>query len=124
MLLSAFVYAITSLSMMAAATPIEGRNETSLFQLTILAPCVTDCIAEGMDKLVVTQADPITGEKTNTTINDFHTASDDKARKYRPVAVMEFKEVSAQARQLWVNHEDSGLHAAVSRHSPRYSSCR
>ena len=94
---------------MVIGIPMEALSETTPFQLVILAPCVSNCIAEGMDKLVVTEADPITGDK-NTTMQDFQTSSD----VYRPVAVLEFKEVSAQARKLWVNNEASGLHAAVS----------
>jgi hypothetical protein len=32
----------------------------------------------------------------------------------RPVATVEFEEVSALPHEVWVNHEDSELHAAVS----------
>jgi len=95
---------------MVMGMPMEARSGTTPFQLVILAPCANNCIAEGMDKLVVTEANPDTGDEKNTTMQDFQTSSD----VYRPVAVLEFKEVSAQARKLWVNNEASGLHAAVS----------
>jgi hypothetical protein len=63
-----------------------------------------------MDKLVFTQANFTTGNKTNTTMQNFKTAS----TVSRPVATVDFEEVSALPHEVWVNHEDSKLHAAVS----------
>jgi len=34
---------------------------------------------------------------------------------YRPVATIDFEEVSALPHEIWVDHEESELHAAVSR---------
>jgi len=95
----------------AIASPIKTQDHTPLYTLVVLAPCVSSCIQENMDKLVFTQANFTTGNKTNTTIHNFQTASD----VYRPVATVEFGEVSALPHEVWVNHEDSKLHAAVSR---------
>ena len=95
----------------AIAIPLHLRDDTPLYKLVVLAPCVSNCIAESMDKLVFTQADPITGNKTSTTMQDFETSSD----VYRPVATIDFEEVSALPHEIWVDHEESKLHAAVSR---------
>jgi hypothetical protein len=93
-----------------ASAPPQIQDHTPLYKVVVLAPCVSNCIAEGMDKLVFTQADFTTGNKTNTTMANFQTSSD----VYRPVATIDFEEVSALPHEVWVDHEESQLHAAVS----------
>jgi hypothetical protein len=110
MQVSNLIWTIATSIIPAIAAPIETQDHTPLYSLVVTAPCVSDCIEEGMDKLVFTQANFMTGNKTNTTMQNFKTAS----TVSRPVATVEFEELSALPHEVWVNHEDSELHAAVS----------
>jgi hypothetical protein len=104
------IWTIATITTPAIAAPIETQDHTPLYSLVVTAPCVSDCIEEGMEKLVFTQANFTTGNMTNTTMQNFKTAS----TVSRPVATVDFEEVSALPHEVWVDHGGSKLHAAVS----------
>jgi hypothetical protein len=97
MRLSNLIWIIATIFTPAIAAPIETQDHTPLYSLVVTAPCVSDCIKEGMEKLVFTQANFTTGNKTNTTMQNFKTAS----TVSRPVATVDFEEVSALPHEVW-----------------------